>query len=292
MSMETLKQNITSLHGPKGAAWIASLDATVEERAKLWQLSQILPVPNMSWHYVARALSPDHGPVCLKIGCDGELMQREWLALRAFQGYGAVEVLDYDPALCALLLRCAVPGITLKALFDADEDRAITVYGRAVNALFGASDWPDGAQSVQEWLNVFHRVDESKLPHGVLARATHLSVALLNIDGAHAFLHGDLHMENILQNDRTFVVIDPKGIVGPKGFEVAAFDFLKDQELSPGSQARAHFERRVTTLSALTGVSPQTLRDWVYVRLVLAASWCLEDKADPDPFLKRVQVLF
>lgn len=292
MSMETLKQNITSLHGPKGAAWIASLDPTVGELTKLWRLSQISPVPNMSWHYVARAFSPDYGPVCLKIGCDGELMQRERLALRAFQGCGAVEILDYDPALCALLLRCAVPGITLKSLFDADEDRAIKAYGSAVNALFGLSGCPQGAQKAQDWLKVFDRVDERKLPPGVLARARHLSVALLDTHEAHSFLHGDLHMENILQDGRRFVVIDPKGILGPKGFEVAAFDFLKDQELSPCSRARALFEHRVTTLSALTRVPAQALRDWVYVRLVLGACWCLEDKADPDPFLKRVQVLF
>ena len=292
MSMEALKQNIISLYGPKGAAWIASLDATVGQLTKLWSLSQISPVPHMSWHYVARAFSPDHGPVCLKIGCDGELMQREWLALRTFQGSGAVEVLAYEPALCTLLLRWVEPGVTLKALFGADEARAIKVYGRAVNALFGPSGCPQGAQKVEEWLKVFDRTHEAHLPQGVLARARHLWRALLNAEEPQSFLHGDLHMENILQGEDSFVVIDPKGIVGPKGFEVAAFDFLKDHELLPDNEPRALFGCRVTVLSALTQVPAQTLRDWVYVRLVLAASWCLEDKADPDPFLKRVQVLF
>ncbi|WP_341788905.1 MULTISPECIES: aminoglycoside phosphotransferase family protein [unclassified Rickettsia] len=76
-------------------------------------------------------------------------------------------------------------------------------------------------------------------------------------------LHGDLHHDNILQNGKQWVAIDPKGVIGYPINEIWAFiiDIEKDTEFV------ANYFR----------FNLQEVRNCYFVQLILAICWNLED---------------
>src|SRR5439155_2704170 len=67
-------------------------------------------------------------------------------------------------------------------------------------------------------------------------------------------LHGDLHPENILQNGKDWVVIDPKGVIGPPIHEVWAF--IMD------------FETDTQFVADFFAFDLQEVREWYFVHLM------------------------
>ena len=65
--MKTLSQNITNLYGSKGTDWIDNLPAIVTALINHWGLSEVTPVSNMTFNYVAKAILNAKEPVVLKI---------------------------------------------------------------------------------------------------------------------------------------------------------------------------------------------------------------------------------
>ncbi len=107
--------------------------------------------------------------------------------------------------------------------------------------------------------------------------------AILRGGGPEVVLHGDLHRENILiDNKDGWIAIDPKGAIGPHCLEVGRF--LHNQ--LPGSLTlprREHLLReRVDTFAAVLGYSPELIAAAGLVDCVLSHCWGFEDGGDID----------
>lgn len=68
--MQTLQQNITNLYGSQGAKWIATLPILITTLTNHWGLREVIPVSNMTFNYVAKAILDTGEPVVLKISYD------------------------------------------------------------------------------------------------------------------------------------------------------------------------------------------------------------------------------
>ena len=130
-SIDTLIKNIINAHGKQGEVWISTLENTVKSLQKIWLLTELCPVKNMNWNYVALGKQKNH-PVVLKVGCDAQAIQDEFQALRHFAGSGAIKVIDYYPEYHALLLEQAVPGYLLKTHHSKKSEEAINIYSNVV----------------------------------------------------------------------------------------------------------------------------------------------------------------
>ena len=108
--MKTLEKTVISTWGDTGKAWLEALPETIDMLVQLWQLTEVKPVDNMSYHYVATAIQAGTRPVVLKIGCDRKVITSEYNALQHYDGVGAVTVFDFNEAHNALLLQQAIPG--------------------------------------------------------------------------------------------------------------------------------------------------------------------------------------
>jgi streptomycin 6-kinase len=93
--------------------------------------------------------------------------------------------------------------------------------------------------------------------------------------GRKVLLHGDLHQENILSNGNSWVVIDPKGVIGDPIHEIWACveDPIYDLKF----------------LASYFGYSLQDIVEWYYVHLILASCWQAEDGLDTSLFLTLAQ---
>lgn len=160
--MNTLEKNITSLHKEKGFQWLADLPNIINYLAAKWSLTDINPVGNMSWHYVAFAKQQNQKPVVLKIGCDEKVSQDEYRALHYFDGQGAIQVLDYDADYSALLLACAIPGDLLTSTQN-NIKNTIHIYADTVNTLLHRSAIPAGFTHVSHWCCALDRINDSRI---------------------------------------------------------------------------------------------------------------------------------
>lgn len=95
--------------GPTGADWVATVDRLARECLDAWDL-EVTGAPMTGWtavvHPVVRR-DGTGGPLVLKVGWPHVESAQEHLALRAWDGRGAVRLVAADPSRGALLLEQA-----------------------------------------------------------------------------------------------------------------------------------------------------------------------------------------
>src|ERR1700722_15071877 len=103
--MKTFPENILKIWGDQGRRWLEDLPSLIEALIQQWNLENLKPTPNLSYHYVLMATLKSKGDhVILKIGCDPEAVRQEMSALNFYRGHGCVRVLDANLKKGALLL--------------------------------------------------------------------------------------------------------------------------------------------------------------------------------------------
>jgi len=91
-------------------------------------------------------------------------------------------------------------------------------------------------------------------------------------------LHGDIHHENILDfEDRGWLAIDPKGLLGERGFDYA--NLIMNPDL-PTVTDPARFTRQVHVVSQAAGLDRRRLLSWVLAFAGLSAVWFRQDACE------------
>ena len=303
--------NIKDAFGENGKKFLEDLPSLIREASNRWGLSNVEPVSNLSFNFVAFAQqrpSPvgvpkgvlregqGEGDVVLKIGVPQAELASEMAALRLYNGNGTCRLLEHDEERGFLLLERLKPGMMLSELEDDDERTYIAVdvmsrLWREVNldpaqgAEDGAlstgekfiklSDWFDGLKEIRP------RFDggTGPFPKQILERVeSHLPE--LFADKNDQLLHGDFHHYNILSSERGWLVIDPKGVIGPAGYEVGPLMINPWGAISDAHGFKARMERRVSILSERLGWEPETILGWASAHAILSAWWCLDGETE------------
>lgn len=268
--MKKLQANIVKIYGKRGEDWLAGLPSIIEQVQHSWGLSKLKPFSNLSYSYVLEGMQGNI-PVILKLSPDADLIDKEAVALNAFKGFGAVSVLGRKEGI--LLLERAIPGDLLKNSFPKEKriEIACEVIGRLHQAPVPSKE---GFPAIEEWLAVVDK--EWDIPRDHLKRACKLKKKLIKKDsGRKVLLHGDLHQENILSNGNSWVVIDPKGVIGDPIHEIWAC--VEDPSYD------------LKFLATYFGYSLQDIVEWYYVHLILASCWQAENGFDASLFLTLAQ---
>lgn len=88
-------------------------------------------------------------------------------------------------------------------------------------------------------------------------------------------LHGDIHHGNILDfGARGWLAIDPKGLLGERGFDYA--NIFCNPELATAI-VPARFLRQLDVVVAHSGLERKRLLQWILAYAGLSAAWFLED---------------
>lgn len=253
--------------------------------AALWGLSRLREVPDKSWNHVVKGERSGGIPVVLKIAVSKEVFEEEKRALIYFQNHGMIPLLDYSEDYNAFLLHQAVPGSSLLMLNSPDEHYTIrdSIYIQVMNQLHLAKGKQSAFSGVEKWLETLDK-DFDVIPQTILFRARKTRDYLLKTSSNKFVLHGDLHQDNILLDGTSYIAIDPKGVVGEREFEAAAFDFVKKHETPH------HLFVRIKQFASRAKMDQDRLIDWVFVRLALAAAWFIEDNRDPSFPLRLLEL--
>ncbi len=81
------------------------------------------------------------------------------------------------------------------------------------------------------WCKAIDRISDPRIASRLIDKAHALKLMLLSTVKKEYLCHADLHLENIIQQGDSWVVIDPKGIIGEMVFEAAAFDLLNTEDI-------------------------------------------------------------
>jgi streptomycin 6-kinase len=252
----------------------SGVDLRFRECVLAWQIrvQQVVHTPHSVIAFGDRAGQP----IVLKVvKSPGE----EWLSgqmLEAFGGRGMVRPLEHAGG--AVLLERILPGTHL-ADDRMSDDQATEVIAAVIGQMAPGSR-PDNTPTVASWVRSFERYTASGadlIPTSLVEAAQGTYLELCSSQGASRLLHGDLHHHNVLlDSQRGWLAIDPKGIDGELAYEVGAA--LRNPCERPEIFAAPHtIVKRVNCFSRELCLDSGRILGWAFAQAVLAAIWEWED---------------
>ncbi len=222
----------------------------------------------------------------LKIPFPGKCEHNSFLTLSHYSGGKAVEVLECTRD--ALLMARAMPGATLRHFRQHHGDTAAThIACDVLNALHGCPHDPgmDVLPTIESLGPTFAKarhLQSDLLPETMLSSADRQFRELQDTARSSIVLHGDLHHENILLDDKTgWLAIDPKGFRGDPAYDCAAL--LKNPLDSPEIADLKCLLSRTQIMSDILGYPQSRILKWAFVHAVLSIIWAVQDQADVGP---------
>jgi len=263
------------------AAFVDGLPALVREVVEDWRLELDGAARHGQAALVVPVRTSAGRPAVLKLTMPHDEAEREHLALQAWQGRGAVQLLRADPHRWAMLLERLHADEDLTEMWDLEACEVVAgMYARlhvpALPQLRRLSSY------VGTWTERLARLPaDAPVPRRLVEQAVALGRDLASDDATDArTIHGDLHYENVLAADREpWLVIDPKPMAGDPHYEPAPMLWNRWDEVVASGRVRDAVRRRFHTLVDTAGLDEDRARDWVVVRELHNALWTIEDVA-------------
>ena len=279
-----------------GEKFLAVLPALVDEYSERWGLTDVQPVPNLSFNFVAFAKRPStEGNVMLKMGVPNNELRSEIEALKLFNGNGICRLLESDEERGVFLLERLNPGTMLAELENDDERTHIAA--EVMQRLWRTAPDKNNFIQLADWFGELKTVrpkfdgGTGPFPKEIFERVESFLPELF-ADEDVKLIHGDFHHFNILNSERGWLVIDPKGVIGPAGYEVGPLMINPWNSLSDGISFKVQTERRIDILRERLGWEREKLIRWSLAHSVLSAWWDFESDLDWEYSLKCAKVFF
>ena len=261
---------------PGGKEWLERLPALLDEAAQRWRLVAGAPFP-LSYNYVCAATRKDGSEAILKIGVPNRELTSEINTLRLYIGQGACRILEAD----AVLLERLQPGTMLASLKD--DDQATEITAEVMKTIHRPAPQQEGFLSLRGWFDGLKKLrprfggGTGPFPEKSFATAEELIRDLFAEHRPQVLLHGDFHHFNILLSGRGWLVIDPKGVIGPAEYEAGPLLTNPNNIMLEESQAIRRTQRRIAILAERLGFERQRLRAWAICHSVLSSFWDLAE---------------
>ena len=295
---EEFKNRIISLCGVNGQTWLNSIPSLIAKYEKEWNIKTQPPF-KLSYNYVCPATTNRGKLVVLKISFpDNKEFLTEVEAIKAFNDDVSIRILEEDLPGGAVLLERADPGSQLSSIKSNSEQ--VHYASQVIKRLHYliTEDQSDLFQSIADWAKAFERyrskfnVATGPLPKKLFDQGEGIFRELLQDKNEQAVLHGDLHSDNILLSDRGWLVIDPKGVIGEREFELGAYLRNPYYDLPKGSDYKKVEAGRIIQFSEELGFDKERIRSWALACAVISMIWFLEDENTfKDIYVRNAELL-
>jgi streptomycin 6-kinase len=268
--------NVTAAFGDTGRLYLDNLPNLLDEAAHRWDLA-IGHSFLLSYNYVCAVKRVDNTPAILKIGVPNLELTSEILALRKYSGQGACRLLDADASRGMLLLERLYPGTMLSTLED--DDKATEIAAEVMQAIQTPVPDENGFIPLKKWFDELKNLrprfggGTGPFPEKTVTIVEGMVHDLFAEASTQVLLHGDFHHFNILSSERGWLVIDPKGVVGPAEYEVGPLLLNPWDKMPEQTEAIRRTERRIAILSERLGFDRQRLWAWALCHSLLSAWW-------------------
>jgi streptomycin 6-kinase len=258
----------------------ARLDATFDNYIDNWRLtpegnpivtrtSRLLPVRSQGM------------AAMLKVAVDAEEELGNELMVW-WDGQGVPLVLARQDK--AILLERAQQGGSLADLVrNSRDDEATRIICDVVKQLHLPRSQPiPTLVPLSEWFGELWPAAETY--SGILSLSAATAHELLAAPREIGVLHGDIHHDNVLHfGKRGWLAIDPKGLIGERGFDYANLFCNPDHQTATDP---AHFGRRVELVTEMACLDRKRLLEWILAWGGLSAAWKINDHIAPETPLR------
>lgn len=271
---EQLAETQTEINGEAGRAFIANLPRLAADFLDRWGLR--LDGPSM--HGMCALVLPvlrvaDHTPAVLKLQLLDHESEGEPVALRIWNGDGAVRLLEYDDETGTMLLERLDPARMLT--HEPDSRKATLVVAHLLAHLTATPAPPEprrlsdvAADMLTRTPPVLDRITDTA-DHDLIADCA-AAVRDVVAEPGDRLLHWDLHFDNVLASDRApWLAIDPKPLAGDPAFDLWP---ALDNRFDPDEIAW-RFDAMTDTLS----LNRDRARAWTLGRVLQNAIWDIEE---------------
>jgi streptomycin 6-kinase len=242
------------------------------------ELDESFETPSSLIGYGRRDGQRDRHRVVLKVV---KTPNDEWHAgavLAAFGGRGMVRVLEHTEG--AMLLERVEPGTSLMELVRNDRDDDATAILANVIAAMSPGSPPLTSPTMTDWARGFARhraTGGTQIPSALLEKAERTYIELCTSQRNPRLLHGDLqHYNVLLDQERGWVAIDPKGVVGEIEYEIGAA-MRNPCELPDVFTNRSIIDARLDRFCTVLPLDHDRVLRWSFAQAVLSAVWSVED---------------
>jgi len=286
---QTFCDTVTHLHSHKGQKWLTDFPQLIRYCQQRWRINIHSHFP-LSYHFVAPARKADGSELVVKFFVEPSELLHEQETLTALAGENTVKIVNSDAEKGILLLEKLSPGYSLSSLSTKDE--AALIAARLMKSLWRMPHSDSTIETAVKREKHLQKYVEA-YPNGIdfLSSET-LQHALaifseLNRTSQQLFLlHGDLHHDNILQSGKAWKIIDPKGLIGEKEYEI--IPFLLNH--LPKTNVAEVVDHRINIFVKELNVSKKRILLWGYAHSVLATCWLIEDRhQDAASFLRAIE---
>ncbi|HEX7017345.1 MAG TPA: aminoglycoside phosphotransferase family protein [Patescibacteria group bacterium] len=281
---EDFKKKIIALLGRTGKEWFRALPEIIKKYELEWDIKTQDPFP-LSYNYVCPAITSDNKNVVLKISFpENNEFITEIEALKTFDKEVVIRIIREDLVGGAVLLERALPGKRLREITpDNDQIHYASQVLRKLHRPVSESSatlFP----SVADWAKAFDRYksrypdSSGPIPKNIFDLGEGIFREFLQDKKEQVVLHGDLHSDNILSSERGWLVIDPKGVIGEREFELGAYLRNPYYDFPEGSDLKALETNRIIQSSEELGFDKERVRGWALACAVISLVWFLEDE--------------
>jgi streptomycin 6-kinase len=132
--------------------------------------------------------------------------------------------------------------------------------------------------TISDWGKVFDRVCPDPIPKWMFDKAQEIFNEFSEDKKELVLLHGDLHSDNILSSERGWLIIDPKGVVGEREFELGAYLRNPYYDYPKGSDYEKLETDRIFQFAEELGFDKIRILNWAFACAVISLVWFLEDE--------------
>lgn len=247
-------------------SWLSRWGLTPDGQPLETHTSQLLPVVTKDGQKAILKLTDDDSE---RNGC--ELMV--W-----WNGNGAAKVLAHAAG-AILLERATGAGSLADMSWSGNDAQACRIICHAASRLH----LPRNASTpaLTPLLYWFRDLAPAAKKHGgILTHCAEVANVLLSSPQNEVVLHGDLHHGNIIDfGTKGWLAIDPKGLVGERGFDYA--NIFTNPDLADPTKPVAiepeRFAQRVNIVSEIARIERQRLLMWIIAWGGLSSAWFLQE---------------
>lgn len=197
-----------------------------------------------------------------------------------YGGEGAARVYEIEDA--AVLIEW-LNGHALSELVYQGKDATATdiICQIATQLRAGRAEPPPNLMPLPERFKPLFNTDRGAWPFAardLVVRAQIVARQLLETMDEQVPLHGDLHHDNILFSPRSWVAIDPKGLLGDPAYEVASC-FINPWSATDTCADPERIERLLDAFEHRLGLDRVRMLGFAVAHAALTISWCLQSGA-------------
>jgi streptomycin 6-kinase len=189
-----------------------------------------------------------------------------------------IKPLAIDERLNAILLPFIKLGVPLYAFADDEKQTQIAADLIMNMPVSSAKDYK--FPLLTDWfrkISEFPDENKSLIPSKHLVDAAHIFGELQKEEFSPCLMHGDLHHHNILQSSDSWIVIDPKGVIGNPLYETACFLYNPSPKILR-QNAEKILGKRIEIFADILPYQPEEIAAMAYCQSVLSSVWCIEDR--------------